>query len=159
MRQRLLLIDDDPALRTALSDMLSFHFPAVEITAVDSGSAALVEVSRHEYDLVLCDLIMPEMDGIATITEIHKISPHLRVYLMTGHPEPHTVFHNADANGYLKKPLERTEFLARIKSTLHAISLGKQAHTLARNALEALRLSKQRHDDMVLTLRNKRGER
>src|SRR5437868_6397475 len=85
---QLLLIDDDPVLLQAFSDMLAFNFPSVLVTAVDSGATAIEAVKKHEYDMVICDLMMPEMDGSMTIAAIRKGHPSLRMYLMTGHPEP-----------------------------------------------------------------------
>jgi DNA-binding NtrC family response regulator len=127
MSTRLLLIDDDPALRTALSDMLSFHFPELDITAVDSGAAAITHIAKDDYDLVLCDMIMPGMDGIATINAIREMHPRLRVFLMTGHPHPETVFSSAGATGFIKKPLDRDRFLDLMRRTLAVILLGKRA--------------------------------
>ena len=63
MQLSLLLIDDDPVLLLAFSDMLAIKFPDLLVTAIGSGEAALEEMMKKEYDMVICDLMMPGMDG------------------------------------------------------------------------------------------------
>ena len=89
---RLLLIDDDPALHEALSGTMTFHFPHVELVSAASGKVALCEIEKQEFDLILCDLAMPGMDGSQVIPQIRRTHPCLRVFLVTGHPHPETVY-------------------------------------------------------------------
>jgi CheY-like chemotaxis protein len=111
----------------AFSDMLAFHFPNVRVTAVDSGATALAAATGPEYDLVICDLLMPGMDGAQTLAALRANHPHLRMYLMTGHPEPQKVYKTTQATGFIKKPLDRAYFLEFMHRTIHVISVGKRA--------------------------------
>jgi len=88
---------------------------------------------------VLCDMIMPGIDGIATIQTIRKTHPTIRVYLFTGHPNPEAVYKNSGAHGFIKKPLDRDLFLDLMKRTLRFISLSKRADAASRRAGAASR--------------------
>ena len=129
-----LLIDDDPALLTAFSDMISFHFPTIRMTAVDSGLAALGQLESQDYDLVICDLMMPGMDGVTTLAEIRKVRPRLCMYLMTGHPEPERAYKETEANGFIKKPLDRAYFLDLMERTIQVLSVTRRVVSSVRKA-------------------------
>jgi CheY-like chemotaxis protein len=72
MDHHLLLIDDDPALLTAFSGMMAWYFSSVTATAVASGAEAVQAVQQQEYDIVICDLLMPGMDGAMTLAELRQ---------------------------------------------------------------------------------------
>jgi len=138
MNVSLLLIDDDPCLLSAFSDMISFHFPSIQLTAVDSGVAGLKELEKQEYDIVICDLMMPGMNGTMTLSEIRKRYPSLRTYLMTGYLYPESVCQSAQATGFLRKPLERGNFLDFMRLTNQVVSVGKRAMDRVRRTNEGL---------------------
>jgi len=148
----LLLVDDDPCLHQPFSDMLAFHFPSVSVTAVDSGAAALEQVKKQEYDLVICDLMMPGMDGAMTVAAIRKDHPSLRMYLMTGHPAPETAYKTTLATGFIKKPLDREWFLDFMHRTVKVVSVGKRAVAIVMQTNECLSSSMKRHADVEVLL-------
>ena len=156
MRINLLLIDDDPALLSAFSRMITFHFPSIHLTAVDSGVAALNEVRKQDYDIVICDLMMPVMDGAMTLAEIRKDNPYLRMYLMTGHPEPEQAYKATKATGFIKKPLDRAYFLEFMKRTIQVVSTGKRAASAVMHANQRLSSSMQRYEDVERLLRTQK---
>jgi CheY-like chemotaxis protein len=151
----LMLVDDDPALLDAFSGMLAFNFPSIQVTAVDSGAAAVAEVKKQDYDIVICDLMMPGMDGAMTLAEIRKDHPSLRMYLMTGHPEPQKVYTDTQATGFIKKPLDREQFFAFMRETMRVISVGKKAMGIVMQANERLSSSKQRQAELARFLEAK----
>ncbi len=79
---RILLAEDDEAMRTYLERALTQHGYAVE--AVDRGTAALPFLQTGDFDLLLSDIVMPEMDGIELAQRCAEISPHTRVMFITG---------------------------------------------------------------------------
>ena len=82
-RGRILLVDDDPGLLRLLSIRLrAEHY---EVEAVESAAEALAALSRFRPDLVVTDLRMENMDGIALLKEIQRQRPGLRVLLLTAH--------------------------------------------------------------------------
>jgi CheY-like chemotaxis protein len=145
MDHRLLLIDDAPALLTAFSGMMAWYFSSVTATAVASGAEAVQAVQQQEYDIVICDLLMPGMDGAMTLTELRKKHPCLRMYLMTGHPRPEEVYKATPAHGFIKKPLERAYFLDFMQRTIHVISVGKRVASKVMRTNEYLSSVGRRH--------------
>ena len=151
----LLLIDDDSFLLHAFSDMLAFNFPSVLVTAVDSGMAAVEQVRKQEYDMVICDLMMPGMDGAMTIEKIRKDHPSLRVYMMTGHPEPEQVYQATQATGFIKKPMDRGWFLDFLRRTIQVISADKTVVERVMQVSEHLSSSMQRQAEVTRFLEAK----
>jgi two-component system, chemotaxis family, chemotaxis protein CheY len=81
-RFSVLIVDDLPAMRESLS--AAFLAAGCQVAAVGNGLAALQRVRAYAFDLVLTDLWMPGMDGLALIKAIRTERPQLRVIAMTG---------------------------------------------------------------------------
>ncbi|MEO0063039.1 MAG: Transcriptional regulatory protein TcrA [Pseudomonadota bacterium] len=79
---RILLAEDDQAMRTYLARALENAGYAV--AAVDRGTAALPLLESQDFDLLLSDIVMPEMDGIELAQRCAEISPATRVMFITG---------------------------------------------------------------------------
>jgi two-component system cell cycle response regulator CpdR len=79
---RILLAEDDQVMREYLTRALEKSGYAV--TAVDRGTAALPLVEEEEFDLLLTDIVMPEMDGIELAQKASELRPDLRVMFITG---------------------------------------------------------------------------
>ena len=79
---RILLAEDDEAMRTYLARALEQAGYAVD--AVDRGTEALPLLQAEDYDLLLSDIVMPEMDGIELAQRCAEISPRTRVMFITG---------------------------------------------------------------------------
>ena len=79
---RILLAEDDEAMRTYLARALNKAGYSVE--AVDRGTAALPWLEQEHFDLLLSDIVMPEMDGIELAQRCSEISPMTRVMFITG---------------------------------------------------------------------------
>ncbi len=79
---RILLAEDDQVMREYLARALEKSGYAV--TAVDRGTAALPLIETQEFDLLLTDIVMPEMDGIELAQKAGEIRPGLRVMFITG---------------------------------------------------------------------------
>ncbi|WP_100258944.1 cell cycle two-component system response regulator CpdR [Qipengyuania seohaensis] len=80
--QRILLAEDDDAMRTYLERALDNAGYVVD--SVDRGTAAVPLLERNEYDLLLSDIVMPEMDGIELAQKCNEISPGTKVMFITG---------------------------------------------------------------------------
>ena len=79
---RILLAEDDDSLRHHLTRAL--QQAGYEVDAVDRGTAALPLLQSREYDLLVSDIVMPEMDGIELAQRCAQISPYTRVMFITG---------------------------------------------------------------------------
>lgn len=103
---RILIIDDEIAQMRALCDTLEFQGYAT--TGFASARAALATLERNEYDIVLTDLKMPEMDGIEVLEQAQKIDPNLVGVVMTGHGTVDTAVDamKAGSMDYVLKPFK-----------------------------------------------------
>ena len=79
---RILLAEDDSVMREYLTRALEKSGYAV--TSVDRGTAALPLLDTEHFDLLLTDIVMPEMDGIELAQKVAEIAPHMRVMFITG---------------------------------------------------------------------------
>lgn len=80
--RRILLAEDEEAMRTYLARAL--ENAGYEVASVDRGTAALPLLETQQYDLLLSDIVMPEMDGIELAQRCNEVSPHTRVMFITG---------------------------------------------------------------------------
>ena len=79
---RILLAEDEEAMRTYLARAL--QNAGYEVVAVDRGTAALPLLYDQQFDLLLSDIVMPEMDGIELAQRCAEISPKTKVMFITG---------------------------------------------------------------------------
>ncbi|MFM6945164.1 MAG: sigma-54-dependent transcriptional regulator [Bacteroidota bacterium] len=83
MSKKILVVDDEKAIRSALKDILSFEGFEVE-EAVD-GVEAIKKIKENEYDCILCDIKMPKMDGIEVLDQALELKPDIPFILISGH--------------------------------------------------------------------------
>jgi two-component system cell cycle response regulator CpdR len=79
---RILLAEDEEAMRTYLARAL--HNAGYEVVAVDRGTEALPLLENEHFDLLLSDIVMPEMDGIELAQRCSEVSPQTKVMFITG---------------------------------------------------------------------------
>jgi two-component system cell cycle response regulator CpdR len=79
---RILLAEDEEAMRTYLERALTNA--GYQVSAVDRGTEAIPLLESGDYDLLLSDIVMPEMDGIELAQRCAEISPHTKVMFITG---------------------------------------------------------------------------
>jgi two-component system cell cycle response regulator CpdR len=79
---RILLAEDDEAMRTYLARAL--QNAGYDVSAVDRGTAALALLECEQFDLLLSDIVMPEMDGIELAQRCNEVSPSTKVMFITG---------------------------------------------------------------------------
>lgn len=116
MTPKILLVDDEARFRTTLSKLLAAQ--GLEVTALGSGREALAELRQNAYDVMVLDVRMSDMDGIATLTEIKKIAPQIEVIILTGHASMDAAVEIMRLGGYdyLLKPCPVEDLLAKIES-------------------------------------------
>jgi CheY-like chemotaxis protein len=82
---RLLLIDDDTALLTALSAIIEFHLGPVRFDTCDSGTKALDLVRANRYDAIIVDMNMPSMSGLEFLVAVKQLRRDIPVLMISGH--------------------------------------------------------------------------
>ncbi len=120
---KVLVVDDDRVLQQSVREALEYHHFSVEVA--DNGKEALNAVCRDEYDLVVMDVNMPEMDGIQALEEMKKFKPALIVIIITAFSNVGDAVKavKCGAYNYLEKPITSENLVALIKRALKARSL------------------------------------
>ena len=106
---RLLLVDDDPAVLQVIPQLLQLRLRTLVIEATGSSLQALEWATTRPYDVILSDLKMPGLDGLALLCQIRAQHVHTPVLLLTGHGDD-AVIEQAFASGAylcLRKPCDR----------------------------------------------------
>jgi DNA-binding NtrC family response regulator len=113
-KPRILLVDDEERFRANLQKMLGAQ--GLSVTAKDSGVAALEELKAQDFDVVVLDIRMPGMDGLATLAEIKKTTPGVEVIILSGHASLDAAAEISRLGGYdyLMKPCSLDELLLKI---------------------------------------------
>jgi DNA-binding NarL/FixJ family response regulator len=119
-RKRLLLIDDDPNLILLVKDYLEFR--GYEVLTADNGKEALNLLSQNLPDMIICDIMMPEMDGYALIENVRQDqrTSWIPVLFLSarGQSQDRIKGLNLGADVYLVKPFEPEELVAQVESSL-----------------------------------------
>lgn len=149
---RVMLVDDHSVVRSGLSAFLSVN-PDLELVGeAENGEQAVVRANILKPDVILMDLMMPVMDGVAATQAIKKANPAIQIIALTSFQEDELVQNalKAGAVGYLMKNVTARELAAAIR----AAKEGKM--TLSPEAAQALvRSTQQAHEADVLTEREK----
>jgi two-component system, OmpR family, response regulator MprA len=124
---RVLVVDDEPALREALQSSLEFE--GYRVGLASDGQAALETLEREPYDLVLLDVMMPRLDGVTACRRLRAARNHVPVLMLTARDAvgDRVSGLNAGADDYLVKPFELDELLARVRALLRRSALSTPA--------------------------------
>lgn len=123
-RPRILLVDDDEAITGALGPFLERSGFSVDIA--DDGGAGLVAVERQVPDLVVCDVLMPHVDGREFVRRIRARQLWLPIILLTqiGESSERSAALDEGADDYLNKPFDPHELVSRIRAVLRRTAGG-----------------------------------
>jgi two-component system, OmpR family, phosphate regulon response regulator OmpR len=126
MSERVLLVEDDPRLAEMLSEYLGQA--GFRMSLATLGAAALRQLADSAYDVVVLDLMLPDMDGLDVCRQIRK-SSDTPVLMLTarGDAIDRIIGLELGADDYLPKPFEPRELLARLRAILRRRSPGKTA--------------------------------
>src|SRR5947199_1777111 len=119
MRPTILIVDDEPGVRSALSGVLRDEGYTVE--AVPSGEACLDRVTRGAVDLIVLDVWLPGMDGLATLARIRERQLDAQVVLISGHGNIESAVRaiKLGAFDFVEKPLSLEKTVLVIRNALH----------------------------------------
>ncbi|KAA0016355.1 response regulator transcription factor [Antrihabitans cavernicola] len=130
---QLLVVEDDDTIGSLLSDGLHTH--GHQVTWCRTGRAAVREAVLHEFDLVLLDLGLPDLDGVEVCRELRTTQPGCVLVILTARDAEIDVVVGLDAGAddYLTKPFRYAELLARIRAHLRrgpVPTVAVQAHVV-----------------------------
>jgi RNA polymerase sigma factor (sigma-70 family) len=119
---RVLLVDDDDLMRAGLEAVLSSDATVDVVGEASDGRRALEQVRAHRPDVVLMDVRMPDLDGIAATREVVAAFPGAKVVILTTFEQDDYIFGalNAGASGFLLKRTSPEELIAAI----HTVAAG-----------------------------------
>ncbi len=120
---RVLVVDDDKVLQDTVKNALEYHNFQVDVA--NNGREAVNAVYREQYDLVVMDVNMPEMNGLEALVEMKKHDPSLIVLILTAYSNVTDAVKavKEGAYNYLEKPITSENLVALIKRALKARSL------------------------------------
>ena len=129
---RILVVDDEANARSALAELL--EDAGYFVASAADGRAALAQLEQFDPDIVLTDLKMPVMDGLALIERGKPAAPHAAFVVMTAFGTIATAVEaiKLGAESYLTKPLELDSVLAIIERSLEKVALSREAAALRR---------------------------
>jgi adenylate cyclase len=112
-----LVVDDEHGIRRSLTRILKEEGYAVEVAATGEEALNLVRKDPNKFDIVICDLIMPGMDGIKTIEEISKLQREITKIILTGYGtlEYSIKAIEAGIDGFITKPFENKELKWKVR--------------------------------------------
>ncbi len=118
----ILLVEDEELLRAGVQEMLELQ--GYEVVTAQNGSLALASLSAHKIDLIITDLVMPQMDGIDFVDQLRKVNPDVPVIVVSGSTRNIMQRYGIDniqvpgANASLPKPFRGAELLAQVERLL-----------------------------------------
>jgi signal transduction histidine kinase len=150
---RVLVVDDDPALLDALSEALRLRFEGLDVDTSDAATTALDWIAAADYDAIVADIKMPEMDGLELLAQIKSLQPDTPTLLITGHGDHDLAVQalRAGAYDYITKPIDRDYFVTSLKQAIECRRLSLQVAE-HRDMLE------ERADELEACLRNSTTE-
>jgi two-component system response regulator AtoC len=130
--ERVLVVDDEANMVHFLTRLLAHEGYAID--GVGSGADALARLEDGDYDLVLCDLRLPGMDGIEVVKAVREIRPEAAVVVITAYGTIPSAIEamRAGAYDYLTKPFRAHEILAVVDKALERIRLTREVTRLRR---------------------------
>jgi DNA-binding NtrC family response regulator len=116
MKTKVLLVDDEEGFVAALEKRLSIR--GLQVVTASSGEEGLALLDREpDVDVVLLDVKMPGMDGIATLEQIRRVHPLVEVIMLTGHGTVESAIEGMKHGAYdfLMKPCDVEELLSKVE--------------------------------------------
>ncbi|MBY0480337.1 MAG: sigma-54 dependent transcriptional regulator [Chitinophagaceae bacterium] len=129
---QILIIDDERSIRNVLKDILTNE--GFKVDEASDGEEGLKKFSTNAYDLVLCDIKMPKLDGLEFLDNVIQLNSEIPVIMISGHGNIETAVDavKKGAFDYIAKPPDLNRLLITIRNALDKNSLVKETKTLKR---------------------------
>ncbi len=136
----ILIIDDEKAIRKTLTEILSYE--GYKIDEAGDGEEGLKKFSEKAYDVVLCDIKMPKIDGIEFLEKSKLVNPDVPVIMISGHGNIDTAVEavKKGAFDYISKPPDLNRLLITLRNALDKQNLVTETKVLKRKAGKSLEM-------------------
>ncbi len=120
---KILVIDDERSIRNTLKDILEYE--KYEVDLAEDGMKGIEKVKNGDYDIVLCDIKMPGLDGIEVLEQLVVLAPDTAVVMISGHGNIDTAVDSIKkgAFDYIEKPLDLNRLLITIRNGMDKSNL------------------------------------
>ncbi len=117
---KILIIEDEAAIRRVLVKILSEESDTYQVEEAEDGLVGVEKIRKDDYDLVLCDIKMPKMDGVEVLEAIKKIKPEVPFVMISGHGDLDTAVNTMrlGAFDYISKPPDLNRLLNTVRNAL-----------------------------------------
>ncbi len=117
---KILVIEDEAAIRRVLVKILSEENDQYEVEEAEDGSKGLDMIKKNDYDLALCDIKKPKMDGVEVLEAARKIKPETPYIMISGHGDLDTAVNTMrlGAFDYISKPPDLNRLLTTVRNAL-----------------------------------------
>jgi len=117
---KILVIEDEAAIRRVLVKILSEENDSYQLEEAEDGQKGLEMIKRNDYDLTLCDIKMPKMDGVEVLQAARKIKPEIPFIMISGHGDLDTAVNTMrlGAFDYISKPPDLNRLLTTVRNAL-----------------------------------------
>ncbi len=127
---KILVVDDERSIRNTLKDILEYE--KYEVDLAEDGNKAIEKVKSVEYDIILCDIKMPGLDGIEVLERLNGMAPDIPVVMISGHGNIDTAVDSIKkgAFDYIEKPLDLNRLLITIRNAMDKSNLVTETRIL-----------------------------
>lgn len=117
---KILIIEDEAAIRRVLTKILSEENDSYKVEEAEDGLQGLEKVKNEDFDLILCDIKMPKMDGVEVLEAVKKIKPEIPMVMISGHGDLETAINTMrlGAFDYISKPPDLNRLLNTVRNAL-----------------------------------------
>lgn len=120
----MLYVEDDPTTRSLLNTAISFKFPNLRVMTAENGKVGLELYQEHRPDMVLTDISMPVMDGIAMAAEIKELDPAAVITVLSAYCDTQEYLATMQEIGILHcvgKPVDYRELFATLEQCIREV--------------------------------------
>ena len=134
---KILIIDDERPIRSTLREILEFE--KFKVDDAEDGKTGFELIKKNKYDIILCDIKMPKMDGMEVLEESMKIGIETPFVMISGHGNVETAVEaiKKGAFDFIQKPLDLNRILVTLRNALDKESFVKEIKTLKRKVSKA----------------------
>lgn len=117
---KILVIEDEASIRRVLVKILSEENESYQVDEAEDGLVGIEKIKKEDYDLILCDIKMPKMDGVEVLEAAKKIKPESTIVMISGHGDLDTAVNTMrmGAFDYISKPPDLNRLLHTVRMAL-----------------------------------------